>query len=63
MEDTIEKEPKIANVRFAIPVEVNDQAHKVKRLLQAKNNEDLTVVEIYIRAMQIGLNEIEKSAA
>ena len=63
MEDTIEKQEGVTNVRFGVPKENHERILSVKRHLQSKTNEDLTVIKVYLKAIELGLAELEKEAA
>ena len=63
MNTTIEKEEQLAHVRLSVPKANHDRAHSIKRLLQVKKNEDVTVISIYHKAIEIGLTQLEKAAA
>ena len=63
MENTTEKTEALAHVRLSVPKVNHDKAHSIKRLLQVKKNEDVTVISIYLRAIEIGLSQLEQEAA
>lgn len=63
MDVTIEKNAPVVNVRLAMKVETHAKTQRVRRLLQVKNNQDLTLINIYLKAIEIGLTQLEKEAA
>lgn len=63
MTDTIENDNALAHVRLGVPATNHARAHRLKRLLQVQKNEDVTVIQVYLKAIEIGLKELEKTAA
>lgn len=46
-----------------MPLEQHARAHSIKRSLALKNNRDVTVLNIYMQAIELGLQQLEKEAA
>ena len=63
MEITLEKDIPVAHVRLAVPLTNHARIQQVKRLLSVKQNQDVNLVDIYLKAIEKGLPQLEKEAA
>lgn len=59
MTETIENPVKNRHVRFEVQANTHDRAHRVKRQLAIQKNQDITVINIYLKAIEIGLEKLE----
>lgn len=63
METILENGRTVTCVRLNMPIEQHARAHSIKRSLAQKSNRDVTVLNIYMQAIELGLQQLEKEAA
>ncbi|MFZ2905296.1 MAG: hypothetical protein WAZ98_03735 [Cyclobacteriaceae bacterium] len=63
METTLENGRTVTCVRLNMPIEQHGRAHAIKRKLALQKNQDVTVLNIYMQAIELGLQQLEREAA
>lgn len=63
MQATIENPTETAHVRLYVSGDSHQRVKEVRRLLEKKNKSDVKLSEVYLKAIDLGLQQLEKEVA